>query len=284
MTEHDSPTEWVERLDYWGRRVIALVLLFALVFTMVNVQQFAVSNEPGSKWWWAIAWLLDPMATITAATAIVFEVVLAQHDKPRVGWLTATKWYALGCTWAMNIWSSVAAHNLAGILLHSVAPGLVFLVAESAPRVWTHIAEITADATTADPVPASPIPEQQPWRPLPTQPPVPSSFTSPIRSALHPVTHPNGQVTATVTAPTQVEVDPPAVTTPVDPPNDGPTISEDLVRRATAWAAGQRYSGWRTLQTQFGLSQSAAKELAKRINPPKPTTQPKVTRQLERVS
>jgi hypothetical protein len=271
-----SAPDWVPRLDYWGRRVIGFVMVLALVFTMVNVQQFAANNEPGSWWWWTIAWLLDPMATITAATAIVFEVVLAQHGKPRVGWLTATKWYALGCTWAMNVWSSFVGVNPAGILLHSVAPGLVFLVAESAPRVWTYVTEISAAATTVDPVSAPANPDSLPSRPHPTQQTTASAFTSPIPAptASFPVVT---QPARPATAPTRAVSSVPAGVSPLN------EVDEALVRRAQGWkaeraAAGQQ-TGWRPLQTQYRLSQAQAKELARRINPPRQTA-----RALERVS
>jgi hypothetical protein len=271
MTEQDTTAnlDWVPRLDYWGRRVIAVVLLLALVFTMVNVQQFAASNDQGSWWWWCIAWLLDPMATITAATAIVFEVVLAQHGKPRVGWLGATKWYALGCTWAMNIWSSVVGSNPAGILLHSVAPGLVFLLAEAAPRVWTHVAEISATAKTAESLREQPTPNP---RPVPTSPhPAPGSspLVSPLSAAFPVVTRPAPAVTAPAPQPTQT-VAPPAVRQKAPAP--GGAVTDELVAQARKFKtqradAGQQ-CGWRVLQEHYELTQGVAKALARRINNP----------------
>lgn len=264
MTTHDDKTndlDWVPRLDYWGRRVVLLVLLLALVFTMVNVQQFAANNEPGSWWWWTIAWFLDPMATLTAATAIVFEVVLADHSKPRVGWLTATKWYALGCTWAMNIWSSVTANNPAGILLHSVAPGLVFLLAEAAPRVRTHLAQIIADAKASGSPQERPIPDPLPAPTHPLPAPGSSSFVSPLSSTF-----------PTVTRPTPVATVPAAQPTQTRPAKATGAVTDELVTRARKLKAqrgdaGQQ-CGWRVLQEHFGLTQSAAKELAQRINNP----------------
>jgi hypothetical protein len=140
---------WVFRMGVWGARSLALVLVLALLFTMVNVQLFAASGHPvGSVQWW-IAWLLDPMASITMGTAIVFEGSLAGYGR-RVGWLAATKWYAGGCTWVMNIWVSVTSGSLAGVLLHSVAPGLVLLLAEAAPRVRAQMAEIVEELVERD--------------------------------------------------------------------------------------------------------------------------------------
>lgn len=132
------------RVSDWGTRAMVVVAVLALVFTMVNVQVFAAAGHPVSSFEWWIAWLLDPMASITLGTAIVFEGLLAGYGR-REGWLAATKWYAGGCTWLMNIWSSVAAGSPAGMLLHSVAPGLVLFLAESAPRVRRHLAEIVTN-------------------------------------------------------------------------------------------------------------------------------------------
>lgn len=142
MTAKPKDAAWVLRMGRHGVQVLAVVLVLALVFTMVNVQQFAAQGHPtyGVQWW--IAWLLDPMASLTMAAAIVYEGLLADYGKPKVHWLTATKWYAGVATWGMNIWSSAAAGSFAGIWLHSVAPGLVLLLAEAAPRVRRHMADI----------------------------------------------------------------------------------------------------------------------------------------------
>lgn len=147
MKPENTPQEcrkqaaWVLQVGAWGVRSLVLVAVLALVFTMVNVQVFAAAGHSVSSFEWWIAWLLDPMASITMGTAIVFEGLLAGYGR-KEGWLAATKWYAGGCTWLMNIWSSVAASSPAGVLLHSVAPGLVLLLAEAAPRVRRQLAEI----------------------------------------------------------------------------------------------------------------------------------------------
>src|SRR5262249_36506052 len=133
---------WVLRMGRHGVRVLAVVLVLALVFTMVNVQQFAAQGHPVFGVQWFIAWLLDPMASLTMAAAIVYEGLLADYGRPKVGWLIATKWYAGVAPWGMNIWSSAAAGSFAGIWLHSVAPGLVLGLAEAAPRVRRHMADI----------------------------------------------------------------------------------------------------------------------------------------------
>ncbi|MGH7745549.1 MAG: hypothetical protein ACREQ5_12275 [Candidatus Dormibacteria bacterium] len=143
MTHRDAA--WVMRMGRHGVQVLAVVLVLALVFTMVNVQQFAAQGQPVGGVQWFIAWLLDPMASITMAAAIVFEGLLADHGRPKEPWLNATKWYAGVATWTMNIWSSAAAGSLAGVVLHSVAPGILLGLAEAAPRVRRSMAVVIAD-------------------------------------------------------------------------------------------------------------------------------------------
>lgn len=134
---------WVSRLGRYGARTMVVVALLALVFTMVNVQLFAAAGHSVASFEWWIAWLLDPMASITMGAAIVFEGILADYER-RETRLNVVKWFAGLCTWAMNIWASAAAMSAAGVLLHSVAPGLVLLLAEAAPRVRRQLAEIAA--------------------------------------------------------------------------------------------------------------------------------------------
>jgi hypothetical protein len=200
---------WVIRMGLWGARSLALVLVLALLFTMVNVATFAAAGHPVDSFQWWIAWLLDPMASITMGTAIVFEGLLAGYGR-HVGWLTATKWYAGLCTWAMNIWVSLTSRSLAGVLLHSVAPGLVLLLAEAAPRVRQHMAEIVHELRqdtpgqsiklpgpdhTAVELPAATYRRVEPARPSWTSPPPPRQ---PEPAAAAPVGVPSAALSAAV--------------------------------------------------------------------------------------
>ena len=133
----------LRRVGRYGARALIAVALLALIFTTVNVQVFAAAGHPAWSFHWMIAWLLDPMASIALGTAIVFEGLLASYGR-KVGWLTATKWIAGLATLAMNVWSSVVAAVPSGVVLHMVAPCLVLLLAEAAPRVRRHLAEIVA--------------------------------------------------------------------------------------------------------------------------------------------
>lgn len=285
MTTKPRDSAWVLRMGRHGVQVLAAVLVAALVFTMVNVQQFAAQGHPtyGVQWW--IAWLLDPMASLTMAAAIVFEGLLADYGKPKVRWLTATKWYAGVATWGMNVWASAAAGSLAGVWLHSVAPGLVLGLAEAAPRVRRHMAEIIAELEAKpEPVHAVtpltdglPAPGAAPWpqlhRPLVSPagtarrvgeaaaatpqpriaPPLSPPATPPlVAPAPRPVT-----VKASPTLTTRDTPEPSAGSGTPAPPGDG----DDLVARVRALLAEAdgRAPGRRAVAKALGVTEHQAR-------------------------
>jgi hypothetical protein len=112
----------------------------ALIFTCVNVTRFGVSHEIP----WYIAWMLDPLASLALITVLYVDGVLAEHGgnyKPG-GWPFLLRWTAGLSTWVMNCWTSLYPDghfhfipqkpDAGGILLHSVAPALLILLAEAA--------------------------------------------------------------------------------------------------------------------------------------------------------
>ncbi|MFJ9412449.1 hypothetical protein [Streptomyces sp. NPDC101393] len=112
----------------------------ALVFTCVNVTRFGVSHEIP----WYIAWMLDPLASLALITVLYVDGVLAEHggDYKPGGWPFLLRWTAGLSTWVMNCWTSLYPDgrfhvipqkpDAGGILLHSVAPALLILLAEAA--------------------------------------------------------------------------------------------------------------------------------------------------------
>lgn len=128
----------------WGARALIVVALLALVFTMVNVQTFAAAGHSWRSFEWWIAWLLDPMASIALGTAILLENLLARYDR-REGWLTATVWFTGLATLTMNVWQSVAVGSVSGVMLHSVAPGVLLFLAAATPRARRKLTAIVAD-------------------------------------------------------------------------------------------------------------------------------------------
>ncbi|MFI9080958.1 cell envelope integrity protein TolA [Streptomyces sioyaensis] len=112
----------------------------ALIFTCVNVTRFGVSHKIP----WYIAWMLDPLASLALITVLYVDGVLAEHggDYKPGGWPFLLRWSAGLSTWVMNCWTSlypdghfhfIPQHpDAGGILLHSVAPALLILLAEAA--------------------------------------------------------------------------------------------------------------------------------------------------------
>lgn len=134
----------------WCLRGGVIIFVLALLFTMVNVQIFAASgHQPGSdlnsSFHWFIAWFLDPMASLALVVAVILGGMLARYGETS-GWLTAVKWFSGLGTWAMNIWPAIdnphPSGKAAGILLHSIAPGLVLLGAEAIPWVRLQMTRI----------------------------------------------------------------------------------------------------------------------------------------------
>lgn len=109
-----------------------------LVFTCVNVTLFAVDHEV-SRW---IAWLLDPLVSLALITVLYVDGRLSDQGdyKPR-GWPFVLRWFAGMATWLMNSWVSLYPDGLftlipehadaGGLLLHSVIPFLVIILAEA---------------------------------------------------------------------------------------------------------------------------------------------------------
>jgi hypothetical protein len=121
-------------------------IVLGLGFTMVNVQQFAAAGAAVWSLAWCAAWLLDPMVSLVLIAVLLAEQITARYQVPmRVGyagpWVQLTKRFAFAATYTMNTWASFAAGSLAGIVLHSVPPLMVFCAAEAAPILRDRLTE-----------------------------------------------------------------------------------------------------------------------------------------------
>ena len=132
-----------------GRGLWAVAGL-ALVFTMANVTRFATDH--GTPVW--IAVLLDPMASVALMVVLIGESVLSRHGVRAGGWSAVLKLAAAASTWAMNVWSAAMAQDVAGVVLHSVPPALVILLAEVTPVYRVKFADLATrlEAEAADQV------------------------------------------------------------------------------------------------------------------------------------
>ncbi|GGR43238.1 hypothetical protein [Streptomyces netropsis] len=152
--EAAAAREAIERLETVGRLVTRSLLILgtgALVFTCVNVTVFAIAHHV-SGW---VAWMLDPLASLALLTVLYVDGILAEQGSYRAsGWPFALRWFAGLSTWVMNCWQSLYPDgtfhivpqypDAGGLLLHSVAPLLLIILAEASAGYRTYLAEQTA--------------------------------------------------------------------------------------------------------------------------------------------
>jgi hypothetical protein len=145
--------------------VLVVIALAALAFTATNVTLFAIRHGV-SSW---IAWMLDPMVSITLGTVLVADGLLSDLGIGSTGWATALRWFAGCATWVMNCWSSIwptdhfgVPHqvDVAGLVLHSVPPVLLIGLAEAVShyrrKILAHIAALTLPAASRGDTPGVP--------------------------------------------------------------------------------------------------------------------------------
>lgn len=117
-----------------------------LAFTMANVQHFAATDAAAWSLPWLMAWLLDPTVSLVLLAILRAEQVTARWQVRTGPWVRCAKWLALGATYVMNTWSSYAARSLAGVVLHSVPPLIVFAAAEAITDLRDKLTEAAAVA------------------------------------------------------------------------------------------------------------------------------------------
>lgn len=121
----------VERVRTQVDRLCWAGIVFGLAFTMTNVQSFAAAGAAAWSLPWLAAWLLDPTVSLVLLAILRAEQVTARYQVSTGRWVRRAKWFTLAATYVMNTWESYAAGSLAGIVLHSVPPLLVFTAAEA---------------------------------------------------------------------------------------------------------------------------------------------------------
>ncbi|MEU8631444.1 hypothetical protein AB0C38_04685 [Amycolatopsis sp. NPDC048633] len=140
----------VEKVRTQIDAVIWLGIFLGLAFTMVNVQSFAAAGAATWSLGWLAGWLLDPMVSLVLVAVLRAEQVTARYQVDTGRWAHRTKWFAFLATYVMNTWKSWTHFDVAGVVLHSVPPVLVFLAAETAPVLRDKLTEaVMAAAGTA---------------------------------------------------------------------------------------------------------------------------------------
>ncbi len=158
QTHPDVVALRVERVRSQVDRLCWAGIMCGLAFTMTNVQTFAAA---GSAVWslpWLAAWLLDPTVSVILLAILRAEQVTARYQVRTGPWVRRAKWFTLAATYVMNTWESYAAGSLAGIVLHSVPPLVVFVAAEAVTDLRDKLTEaVTVAATDAATVAAVPF-------------------------------------------------------------------------------------------------------------------------------
>lgn len=168
----------VEKVRTQIDAVIWLGIFLGLAFTMVNVQSFAAAGAATWSLGWLAGWLLDPMVSLVLVAVLRAEQVTARYQVDTGRWAHRTKWFAFLATYVMNTWKSWTHFDVAGVVLHSVPPVLVFLAAETAPVLRDKLTEAVmaaagtaftgqpaADAPAAEPASAEDNVGRRPRRP-----------------------------------------------------------------------------------------------------------------------
>lgn len=167
----------IGRVQRAGRnldRALMAVAAGALAFSTVNVAILAIDH--GIPPW--IAWLLEPLIGVALWAVLSSDAVLSRYGMSAGAWAWCLRAFTGLLTLTLNIWSSVFTTRTsgrleltpdpAGILLHAIAPVLLILLAEAAPRYRVQFAAIAArlhEATNRSDTPPPPAPPPPPRRP-----------------------------------------------------------------------------------------------------------------------
>lgn len=162
----------VEKVRTQIDAVIWLGIFLGLAFTMVNVQSFAAAGAAAWSAGWVAGWLLDPMVSLVLVAVLRAEQVTARYQVETGPWAHRTKWFAFLATYVMNTWTSWQHGDVAGVVLHSVPPVLVFLAAETAPVLRDKLTEAVMAAAGSAFTGAADTAEDQPT-------PVPAAESAP---------------------------------------------------------------------------------------------------------
>jgi hypothetical protein len=136
----------VEKVRSFVDTLVWVGIFLGLAFTMVNVQTFAAAGAAVWSLPWLAAWLLDPMVSLVLVAVLRAEQITARYQVATGVWAHRTKWFAFLATYVMNTWQSWIGLQVAGIVLHSVPPILVFLAAETAPVLRDRLTEAVTKA------------------------------------------------------------------------------------------------------------------------------------------
>jgi hypothetical protein len=119
-------------------RLIWVVAAGAILFSMLTVTPLVQRVTP-PDWQWT-AFILPLVVDVAVIIVVHMDTVISRlGDKPG-GWASVLRWMTGLFTLGLNIGDSALDRNLVGVAIHSVAPMLLIVTAEAAPRYRRSIA------------------------------------------------------------------------------------------------------------------------------------------------
>lgn len=125
----------VERINTMCAALLWVSVIGFSGFTMVNVQKFFAGDAKPWSAEWTTAWLIDPMFVAALLAALLAEQVMASYQIRSHWSVTLLKWVSLLATYVLNTWHSWALGDAEGVVKHSAAPVIVFVIAEAMPWI-----------------------------------------------------------------------------------------------------------------------------------------------------
>ncbi|MGB3438742.1 MAG: hypothetical protein WBA97_08305 [Actinophytocola sp.] len=165
QTDPDVIALRVERVRSQVDRLCWAGIVCGLAFTMTNVQTFAAAGAAAWSLPWLAAWLLDPTVSVVLLAILRAEQVTARYQVSTGPWVRRAKRFTLAATYVMNVWASFATGSLAGIVLHSVPPLVVFVAAEAVTDLRDKLTEAVNAAFAEAVHRAGPVVHERPRTP-----------------------------------------------------------------------------------------------------------------------
>lgn len=169
LTHPDVVALRVEQVGSQVDRLCWAGIVLGLAFTMTNVQAFAAAGAAAWSLPWLSAWLLDPMVSLVLLAILRAEQVTARYRVRTGPWVRRAKWLTVAATYVMNTWASYAAGSVAGVVLHSVPPLVVFVTVEAVTDLRDKLTESVANAFTNAASVNRPDPVHKPQRKRPVR-------------------------------------------------------------------------------------------------------------------
>jgi hypothetical protein len=170
--EHPDHAE-ARRIERAGRLTqvgVWLVAVVVMVYGAGNVTRLMLDHHTPR----AVAWMLSPAVDVALIVGLLADGVLGRHGV-RDRWSARLRRCAGMLTLTLNVWSSIAARDFGGAVLHAVGPVLLFTVAEAAAAFRLAFADIAAELRRQTQDQPSGSEAERDRTPAPSVPPVPAT-------------------------------------------------------------------------------------------------------------